>query len=207
MSKIPSSLVSRWADFGYDRDSWQESLLDFLYFINDEEDPDTPLPQPGTACIIGQQPVGSLAIYEPNDVLFHSSKPDEYFIKKPDEVRIMVQRETSMFWFWDSDAQRWYAAGRLDRCEDVTVRIPITQAVWNARKIELSRPVLDIPPHVYLTSCGEIFLDVNYWMPDSSTITFDPSEGPDSLGNFPIIPDTDILHLRYHTTMPLVWGG
>lgn len=207
MAKIPSSLISRWANFGYDRDSWQESLLDFLYFINDDTDPDTPLPPPGMACIIGQSPVGALSGYAPNDILFHSSDPDEYFVKKPEEIRIMVQRESGSFWFWDSDSVRWYSAGNLSKSESVTLSIPITQSLWNTRKIELSRPVLDVPPHVYLMSCGELFLDVNYWMPDASTITFDPSSGPNSLGNFPIVPDTDTLNLRYHTTMPVTLGG
>lgn len=207
MAKIPSSLISRWANFGYDRDSWQESLLDFLYFINDDMDPDTPLPPAGMACIIGQTPVGSLSGYAPNDILFHSSDPDEYFIKKPEEIRVMVQRSSGTFWFWDSDNGRWYSAGDLNHSEIVSMRMTITQGVWSSRKIELSRPVLDEQPYIYLLSNGQLFLDINFWMPDASTITFDPSSGPNSLGNFPIVPDTDILHLRYHTTMPIVWGG
>lgn len=207
MAKIPSSLISRWANFGYDRDSWQESLLDFLYFINDPADPDTPLPPPGSACIIGQAPVGSLASYSPNDILFHSSDPDEYFIKKPDEIRIMIQRDGGTFWFWDSNNGRWYAAGNLNQSESIYIRVVLTSSVWNSHKIELSRPVLDIPPYVYLVGSGELLLDINYWMPDVSTIVFDPSMGPDSLGKFPIAVGSDFLQLRYRTTVPVTWGG
>ena len=207
MAKIPSSLISRWADFGYDRDSWQESLLDFLYFINDEADPDTPLPPKGAACIVGQTPVGSLSTYSPNDVLFHSAIPDEYFIKKPQEIRIMVQRDSGVFWFWDADAQRWYSAGNLNKVEETAVSIPITASVWSVKRIELSRPVVTMPPTLHLLGCGKLVIDVNYWMPDAMTITFDPASGPDSIGNFPIKPGVDILHLRYYTTMPITWGG
>lgn len=207
MAKIPSSLISRWANFGYDRDSWQESLLDFLYFINDAADPDTPLPPPGSACIIGQTPVGSLAGYSPNDILFHSSDPDEFFVKKPSEIRIMVQRDNGIFWFWDSDNSKWYAAGNLNKSEPVSLSVILTSDIWNSHKMELSRPVIDMPPYIYLVGCGELLLDINYWMPDASTITFDPASGPDSLGKFPIVVGTDFLHLRYHTTAPVIWGG
>lgn len=207
MSKIPSSIISRWADFGYDRDSWQESLLDFLYFIEDETDPNTPLPGQGEACIIGHNPVGDLAKYSPNDVLFHSTTPDTYFIKKPEEVRVMVQKETWTFWFWSADSSRWYSAGSLSKTERIFLNIPINSSVWNTRKIELSRPVLSMPPVVYLAGCGELSIDINYWMPDASTITFDPSSGPDSLGNFPVRTDKDILLLRYFTSLPIEWGG
>lgn len=207
MAKIPSSLISRWADFGYDRDSWQESLLDFLYFINDENDPNTPLPPKGHACIIGQTPTGALSRYEPNDVIFHSSIPDEYFIKKPSEIRVMVQREAGVFWFWDADGNHWYTSGRLDKSELTSFCVPLTQNVCSSHLIELSRPVLSVPPQLYLIGSGELFLDINFWMPDSSTITFDPSSGPNSLGNFPVKPNVDFLCLRYHTTMPVIWGG
>lgn len=207
MAKIPSSLISRWADFGYDRDSWQESLLDFLYFINDENNPDTPLPSKGMACIIGQNPVGALSAYNPNDVLFHSTIPDEYFIKKPNEIRIMIQRNTGVFWFWDASLQRWYSAGNLNKLEEETTLISITSSIWNTKQIDLSRPVVSIPPVVHLIGSGKLVIDINYWMPDAKTITFATSSGPNSLGNFPIKPDVDVIHLRYHTTMPVMWGG
>lgn len=204
--KPQSGLVSRWANYGYDRDSWQESLLDFVGFVSDPDNPDTPLPEAGMACIVGQNPQNSLAIYEYGDVLFHSTEPDEFFIRKPDEVRVIINRTTNELWIWNFTAKHWYKAGSLFNVELVEQRIPITSQILNDRKIELSRVVIDMPPLVHLMGCGVLNIDINFWMPDNKTITFDPASGVNSLGNFPIV-EGDILRVRYRSPGVLTIGG
>ena len=202
-----SGLISRWASYGYDRDSWQESLLDFVGFVSDPADPNTPLPEAGMACIIGKNPTGSLSGYEYGDVLFHSTDPDEFFVKKPSEVRVLLDRSTGSIWMWDFYASYWFKVGSLTHTELVEDYILLTQQVLDDRIIHLSRPVLDMPPLVHLTGCGMLVIDTNFWMPDNETITFDDTSGPDALINFPLIADQDMLKLRYHSLSNTQIGG
>lgn len=204
--KPQSGLISRWANYGYDRDSWQESLLDFVGFISDPTNPDTPLPGPGMACIVGQNPQNSLSTYEYGDVLFHSSDPDELFVRKPSEVRVMLNRLANEIWIWSFDDNYWYMAGLISNAELVEQRIRLTNQVLDARRIDLSRVVLDMPPLVHLMGCGVLSIDINFWMPNNKTITFDPASGAHSLGNFPL-SDTDVLRVRYHSPGVLKIGG
>ena len=197
--KPASSLISRWANFGYDRDAWQASLLDIVGFISNPGDPNTPIPPAGMACIVGKNPVGDFSEYEHGDIVIHSTDPDELFIKKPSEIRVVLERNTGDIWLWDFGYLHWYSIGKLNNVEGVTVFIPITDQIIKDKKIELSRPVLDYPPRIYLSGCGELIADTNFWMTDTKTITFDPDSGPDSLANFPIKADTDILTIRYMT--------
>lgn len=197
--KPASSLISRWANFGYDRDAWQASLLDIVGFISDPSNPNTPLPEVGMACIVGRSPTGEFARYSYGDIVIHSSDPNELFVKKPAEVRVVIDRSSGELWLWDFGNQHWYSIGRVSSVEGVTLSIPLTEQIINQKKIELSRPVLDPPPRVYLTGCGDLHMDVNFWMSDTKTITFDPDAGPDSLANFPLRADMDILRIRYMT--------
>lgn len=205
--KPQSGLISRWANYGYDRDSWQESLLDFIGFVSDPSDVNTPLPEAGMACVVGQNPQGILSRYEYGDVLFHSTDPDEYFIRKPDEVRVLLDRNTREIWLWNFTHEVWYVAGLIDNSELVEKRILLTSQVLDARRIELAQPVLDMPPLVHLMGCGTLTIDVNFWMPDNSTITFEPTAGPYSLINFNLTAGVDILRVRYHSPSVLKIGG
>lgn len=195
--KPASSLISRWANFGYDRDAWQASLLDVVGFISDPNNPDTPLPDAGMACIVGKNPTGELLKYEYGDIVIHSTDPDELFVKKPSEVRVVLFRNTGELWLWDFHYLHWYCTGRVASTDVVNLSIVLTEQIIQQKQIELSRPVLDYPPMVYLTGCGDMTIDVNFWMPDTKTIQFDPAAGPNSLLNFPIKADTDILRIRY----------
>lgn len=205
--KPQSGLVSRWANYGYDRDSWQESLLDIVGFVSDPSNVDTPLPEAGMACIIGQDPQGILAQYTYGDVLFHSTDPDEFFIRKPDEVRVLLDRNTREIWIWNAVDAVWYMAGTIDNSELVEKRILLTSQVLDARRIDLDRVVLDMPPLVHLMGCGTLTIDVNFWMPDNKTITFEPNAGPNSFIHFNLTAGKDILRIRYHSPGVLRIGG
>lgn len=202
-----SGLISRWATFGYDRDAWQASLLDIIGFVSDPDDPATPLPEPGMACIVGLNAVGQLSEYSYGDILVHGKDPDSLFVRKPEEVRVVIQRPTGELWMWNFTQERWVSVGKIDNVEGITTSIPLSGHIISTKKIELSKPVLNPPPMVFLVGCGPLYQDINFWMPDNKTITFDKSAGPDSLGNFPIQPDVDILRLRYMTPgLPRIGG-